>query len=131
MLIGCNSMAIMVSGMLGRNFFGHGWPVELLLVGLVLCAIMAFTDSIWLLIPVGLVLGNGVLLSYYALTGFWRHWAFLWPLEPLLVLGTIVVTIWLAGSGNRTRGVARWLGWGLGLAAAALGSLVSLIAMVL
>ena len=131
LLVGCNSMAIMVSGMLGRDFFEHGWPVELFLAGLVLCAIMAFTDSIWLLIPVGLVLGNGVLLSYYALTGFWRHWTFLWPLEPLLVIGTIVATLWLAGSGGRTRGVARWLGWGLGLAAAALGSLVSLIAMVM
>jgi tRNA A-37 threonylcarbamoyl transferase component Bud32 len=131
LLVGCNSMAIMVSGLLGRNFFQHGWPVELFLAGLVLCAIMAFTDSIWLLIPVGIVLGNGGLLSYYALTGFWRHWTFLWPLEPLLVIGTIVVTLWLARSGGRTRGVARWLGWGLGLAAAALGSLVSLIAMVM
>jgi hypothetical protein len=91
---------------------------------------MAFTDSIWLLIPVGLVLGNGAILSYYALTGFWRHWAFLWPLEPLLVLGTIIVTLWLAGLGNRARGAARWLGLGLGLAALALGIPVSLIAMV-
>jgi len=130
LLIGCNSMAIMVSGMLGRDFFGHGWPVELFLVGLLLCSIMAFTDLIWLLIPVGLVLGNGVILSYYALTGFWNHWAFLWPLEPLLVIGTIAATIWLAGLGDRNRGVARWLGWGLGLAAAMLGGLVSLIAMI-
>ena len=131
LLIGCNSMAIMVSGMLGRDFFKHGWPVELFLAGLVLCAIMAFTDLIWLLIPVGLVLGNGVILSYYALTGFWSHWAFLWPLEPLLVVGTIVVTLWLAGFSNRNRGLARWLGWGLGLAAAMLGGLVSLVAMVM
>ncbi len=130
LLVGCNSMAIMVSGLLGRDFFRHGWPVEVLLAGLVLCTIMAFTDSIWLLIPVGLVLGNGAILSYYALTGFWRHWAFLWPLEPLLIIGTFIVTFWLAGLGNRARGVARWLGLGLGLAALALGISVSLIAMI-
>jgi serine/threonine protein kinase len=131
LLIGCNSMAIMVSGLLGRDFFGHGWPVELFLVGLVLCTIMVFTNSIWLLIPASLVLGNGVILSYYALTGFWSHWAFLWPLEPLLVIGTIAATFWLKGFSDRNRGVARWLGWGLGLAAAVFGGLVSLVAMVI
>jgi hypothetical protein len=129
-LFGCNMMAIMISGLLGHDFFGHGWPIELLLAGVVLCAIMVATRSIWLLIPAGIVVGNGVLLSYYALTGFWTHWSFLWPLEPLLVISTIAVTIWMAGLGDRSRQLSRVLGLALGLMAVALGIPVGLIAMV-
>jgi hypothetical protein len=81
--------------------------------------------SIWMLIPTGLVLGNGLIFSYYALTGYWEHWAFLWPLEPLLFIGTIALTIWLAGRGDRAD-TSRLLARALGLAAIALATLVAL-----
>jgi hypothetical protein len=57
---------------------------------------MEATGSVWLLIPTGIILGNGYILTYYALTGFWRHWAFFWPLEPLLIGVTIWYTLRLA-----------------------------------
>jgi serine/threonine protein kinase len=130
LLFGCNMMAIMISGLLGHDFFSHGWPVEVFLAGLVLCAIMVTTGSVWLLIPAGIVVGNGIILSYYALTGFWNHWSFLWPLEPFLVIGTIVLTIWLAGLGDRSRQLSRALGLALGLVALASSLPVSFIAMI-
>lgn len=130
LLFGCNMMAIMISGLLGHDFFSHGWPVEVFLAGLVLCAIMVTTGSVWLLIPAGIVVGNGIILSYYALTGFWNHWSFLWPLEPFLVIGTIVLTIWLAGLGDRSRQLSRALGLALGLVALASSLPVSFLAMI-
>jgi hypothetical protein len=36
-------------------------------------------------------------------------WAFLWPLEPLLVIGTVLFTLWLSGQGDRGRQTARHL----------------------
>ena len=92
-----------------RGVFGRGWPFELLLVGLALCLVMEATASVWLLIPTGIIVGNGILFSFYAITGWWRLWAVLWPLEPLLIGGTILFTIWLAGQGDRGRQVARHL----------------------
>jgi len=113
----CNMMAVMASGIFRHSVFSHGWPIELLLVGLLLCIFMSVTSVIWLLIPAGIVLGNGALLSYYSITGFWKHWSFLWPLEPMLIVSFIVVTIALARLGERSRRLAQWLGLAMGLVA--------------
>jgi hypothetical protein len=87
-------MIALLSGWWG--IFHRGWPFELLLVGLGLSMIMEATGSVWLLIPTGIILGNGFICSYYALTGLWGHWAFFWPLEPLLIGGTIWYALRLA-----------------------------------
>jgi serine/threonine protein kinase len=106
-LVGFNLLAVMVGLVTGWwGTLGRGWPVELLLVGLLLGAIMGTTGSIWLLIPAGIVLGNGFLFSFYALTGAWRWWAFLWPLEPLLIAGVVLYTIRLAGEPDAARQMA-------------------------
>jgi serine/threonine-protein kinase len=95
-----NMLVIFLGVFTGRwGTFGRGWPFELLLIGLGLSVIMEATGSIWMLIPTGIILGNGFLFAFYALTNAWGLWAFLWPLEPLLVGGTVFITIWLA---NRT-----------------------------
>ncbi len=77
--------------------------------------IMAASQSIWLLIPTGILLGNGVLFAYYTLTENWEQWLFLWPLEPLLIVGTVWLTIRLAGWGDYSRRLAGALGWVLGI----------------
>ncbi len=103
-----NLAALLVGSVTGWwGMWGRGWPFELLLVGLLLATIMAATRSIWLLIPTGIVLGNGYLMSFYALTGAWPLWAFLWPAEPLLIGGTVWYTIHLAGQGDRADRMAR------------------------
>jgi serine/threonine-protein kinase len=89
--------------------FGRGWPFELLLVGLMLSMIMQATGSVWILIPTGIVLGNGYLMSFYAITGWWRLWAILWPLEVLLIVGTVLYTIRLANEWDRARQVSHRL----------------------
>jgi hypothetical protein len=94
-----------------------------------LCAIMAAISSIWMLIPAGIVLGNGVIFSYYALTGNWRHWTFLWPLEPLLIGGTLWLTLRLAKRGERSGRSARRLAHLLGLAAVSWSILIGLLSI--
>ncbi len=80
-----NMLMLWLSGIFGWKVFGHTWPMELVVVGILLAALMSSLPSAWMLIPAGIVLGNGFLFSYYALSGYWQHWTFLWPLEPLLV----------------------------------------------
>ncbi len=90
--------------------FVRGWPFELLVVGLGLCIIMEAWPWPWLVLPTGIILGNGVLMAFYSITGFWALWSWLWPLELMLIIGTFVFTIWLTGQGNRGRHITRYLG---------------------
>jgi serine/threonine protein kinase len=100
-----NMLMLWVSGIFGWKVFGHIWPIELVVVGVLLVALMVSLPNPWLLIPGGIVLGNGFLFSYFALSGMWRNWTFLWPLEPLLVAGCIIAPFLL----NRRGNVGLWL----------------------
>jgi serine/threonine protein kinase len=103
-----NLLAVLVGSITGWwGIYGRGWPFELLLVGLGLCLITDATVSVWLHIPMGIILGNGLLFSFYAITGAWRWWAFLWPLEPLIIAGSVLFAVWLSGQGNHGRQIAR------------------------
>ena len=67
-----NVLALGMGSLTGQwVILNRGWPMEFFLVGLALCIVMVIISSIWMLIPVGIVLGNGVLFSYSALTGNW------------------------------------------------------------
>ena len=115
LLIFANLMAVWLSGALDRwDLFVRIWPMELLLTSVLLGAVMIMARSIWMLLPVGLVWGNGLLFSYYSLTGNWQHWAALWPLEPLLIVGTVWLTIQLARHSAQPDLWARRLGVALG-----------------
>ncbi|HEX7542164.1 MAG TPA: hypothetical protein VF352_08540, partial [Anaerolineales bacterium] len=100
-----NMLMLWVGGISGWNVFGHIWPMELVVVGVLLVALMSSLPSPWLLIPGGIVLGNGFLLSYFALSSKWQNWTFLWPLEPLLVAGSIIAPFLL----NRRGTAGLWL----------------------
>jgi serine/threonine protein kinase len=100
-----NMLMLWLSGIFGWKVFGHTWPMELIVVGILLAALMSSLPSAWLLIPAGIVLGNGLLFSYYALTGYWQHWTFLWPLEPLLVALSIIAPFLL----NQRGAAGLWL----------------------
>jgi serine/threonine protein kinase len=90
-LIGFNLMAVFLGIVSGNwRIFGVGWPAEVILISLGLCLLMVHTGIPALLIPVGILMGNGFLLAFYSLTGFWNFWKFLWPLEPLLVIVVVV-----------------------------------------
>lgn len=89
-----NMLIIMFSGRSGSSwFFSQGWPIELMLVGIAFCLFMINRRNFWLMIPTGLLLGEGFLLSYYALTGRWEDWAFLWPLQVFLIMVVLWYTI--------------------------------------
>jgi serine/threonine protein kinase len=128
LLAGGNMLAVML-GMLTNDWtiFGHGWPMEVLWVAVGLCAILYASRAPWLMVPISLILGNGFIFAYCAITGWWHHWALLWMLEPFFLIGSIVVARHLASRGEEGRETSRRLGWTLGR----LGLLVSLVVMVL
>jgi serine/threonine protein kinase len=95
-----NMLMLWVSGIFGWKVFAHLWPMELVVIGVLLVALMISLPSSWLLIPGGIVLGNGFMFSYFALSGKWQNWTFLWPLEPLLVAGSIIAPFLLNRRGT-------------------------------
>ncbi len=111
LIVGANLLAVAL-GISTRSWalYQYGWPGELILVSILLWLLMAARRVIWLLIPAGIILGNGVIMAYYALTGNWAHWAFFWPLEPALVLGAVAISIYLGNRPDHSRPLARRLG---------------------
>jgi serine/threonine protein kinase len=105
-----NLALLWLSGIFGWKVFGHAWPLEIVAVGVLLSALMAALALPFMLIPAGILMGNGLLFSYYALTGRWSQWTILWPLEPLLVGLSIVTPFLLARQGGRGKWLARRIG---------------------
>ncbi len=105
-----NMALLWLSGIFGWKVFGHAWPLEIIAVGVLLSALMAALAIPWMLVPAGIVMGNGFLFSYFALTGWWNHWTFLWPLEPLLVGLSIVAPFLLIRQGQHGNWLARRIG---------------------
>jgi serine/threonine protein kinase len=105
-----NMLMLWLSGIFGWKVFGHVWPMELVVVGILLIALMIALPSPWLLIPGGIVLGNGFLFSYFALSGKWQDWTFFWPLEPLLLAVCIISPFLLNHQGVNGLWLTRRLG---------------------
>jgi len=101
-LIGYNLIAIMVASIAGNwRIYGIGWPVEILLVGLGFCLAMSEVKAPVLMIPAGILAGTGALMSFYSITGLWRLWAALWPLQVMVVLLSIGGAFWLGARGDQ------------------------------
>ena len=105
-----NMTLIWLSGIFGWKIFGRGWPTELLAVSILLAGLMAALANPWLIIPAGIVMGNGLLFSYYTLTGWWSQWKVFWPLEPILLGVCIIMPFMLQRQGNRGFWLARRVG---------------------
>jgi hypothetical protein len=133
LLIAGNLGVVLFAGSTNQwRIFNYIWPIELLLSSLGLCIVMNVGVTVWLLIPCGILLGNGALFSYYAVTGNWHHWSFFWPIEPLIIILSVVGAIWLAGRGEVSRRASLVLSWVMGLSAIGwciILSLASVIAM--
>ncbi len=118
-MVTLNMMMLSVGGMLNdvAGYFSIAWPVEVFLVAFLLSLFMEALASIWLIIPVGLLINIGALLTYYALTHQWTRW-YWWPLLMLLVAAEIVGTIFWARPDIRRRArlVGRVISLSLGLA---------------
>jgi uncharacterized membrane protein len=127
-----NLLAVMLGLVTGRwGVYGRGWPMELLLIGLLLTETMAVDGNIWTLIPAGILLGNGYLFAFYTITGLWGLWAVLWPAEPLLVIGLIWFALTMSRKGKRASQLSRGLAEAVRRPTTALIILLPLIGMVL
>lgn len=105
-----NMVMLWASGIFGWDVFGRTWPMELVLVGILFFSLMVETHNTWLIIPGGMIMGNGFILAYCALTGRWSDWAILWPLEPLLVAGSIIAPFWVQKNKDGGRSFTRRFG---------------------
>jgi serine/threonine protein kinase len=105
-----NMALLWASGVFGWGVFGRTWPLELVLVGVLFFALLVETLTPWFLIPGGVVMGNGLLLAYYAATGRWQDWALLWPLEPILVGASIIAPFWVRKMKDAGRSFTRRFG---------------------
>jgi len=110
-LVGAGNLCmLMVEMPTGQwHIFERGWPLEILLAGWGMCAVMYVASSIWMLVPVGLTLGTGMLLAYSALTGNWQHWDFLWVFEVWIAVISMVVPVFVARRRRLARALSRIL----------------------
>jgi tRNA A-37 threonylcarbamoyl transferase component Bud32/ADP-ribose pyrophosphatase YjhB (NUDIX family) len=125
----CNSMMLMVS--LPTDWwalFEHGWPIQLFLASLGLCIVMWTTSSIWMLIPIGIISGTGILLTYCSLTGNWDQWVFLWVFELWFVVGSVAVPILLAKRKEQARKLSRLIALLIGISSSVLISIIAFAA---
>jgi hypothetical protein len=121
---------VWIGGLSGRwGLFRTGWPLELLIISIGLFVIMYALNTVWLLIPSGILLGNGLIFAYCQLSGRWDHWAFLWPLEPIVIGGSIWLTFHLARD-KQSRAMVRPIGCAFGVATAAWSTLIAIGSMV-
>ncbi|MGC9397513.1 MAG: serine/threonine-protein kinase [Anaerolineae bacterium] len=126
-----NLMMLAMGGLSGNwGAFERGWPMELWLLGSALALIMAQVESIWLLLPTTLVMGNALLMSYCTLTGKWNQWIFLWVLEVLIVATAIFVPLRLAKQSENAQKVSHSLGTLLAVVGAGFTFLMALLGMV-
>ncbi|CAG0932730.1 eukaryotic-like serine/threonine-protein kinase [Thermoflexales bacterium] len=91
-IIGANMVFLAVAGFSGSfDIFIHGWPLQVLVVGLAFAYVMFATRWLWVLIPTNTLLITGVISSYYWFIdrGNWATWILIAP----VVVGTIIVTI--------------------------------------
>jgi serine/threonine protein kinase len=109
-IIFVNLALIWLGGVFGVKVWNHAWPLEIVAVGVLLSALMAALANPWLLIPAGIVMGNGLLFTFYSMTGWWNLWKFFWPLEPLLVGLSIIAPFLLIRLRERGRWLARRIG---------------------
>jgi serine/threonine-protein kinase len=118
-----NLLMLTIAALTGRwQIFEQGWPIEIFLASWGLCIIMYITSSIWILTPIGLLLGTGMLFTYCLLTGNWDQWSFLWLYEVWIGVGSVFIPIWLARNKTLARGLSRLL--------ALLLSLVSIVCII-
>ena len=112
-LVIVNMVLLWLGGIFGVKVWNHAWPLEIVAVGVLLSALMAALAIPWMLIPAGIVMANALLFTFYAMTGWWNLWTFLWPAEPLLVGLSIVAPFLLVRQGQRGNWLARRIGFAL------------------
>ena len=101
-LVVTNLAMLLLAGITGWwEIYSQGWPAQLFLISLIMCAVIIEEKETWLIVPYGFFVGNGLLLSYYSLTDNWGQWSFLWPLEPMLWLLIVGAGLWLAKQKDR------------------------------
>ena len=108
------------------EIFGRGWPMELLLVGILLALLLSATGNPWLLVPSGILVGTGLVMAFYSITNLWVLGGFIGLLEPLVVAISLFGAFWLARPREKYPDLAKRIGYGLTLLAVVGGGATSI-----
>ena len=95
-LVGVNLVAVFIS-LFAKDFstFEMIWPANIFFVAMFFALLMAQLRNLWLLIPTGILLGTGFLMSYSSITNWWHHWDYLWPLQVIVAIIPVAATFLL------------------------------------
>lgn len=86
-LAGGNLLALGIGSLTGSwQIYSLGWAFELALLAWGLAGIMGALELIWILVPIGILLGNVPLMAYSAFSDNWGAWSYLWIVELMLVV---------------------------------------------
>lgn len=95
--------ALLLAASLSGNWslWAQAWPLEVLALALGFALAAVFMRVPGLAMPASIVGINGAALLFCTLSGAWKAWALLWPVE-FLAVGLGLMVLWLT---NRRRGV--------------------------
>jgi serine/threonine protein kinase len=100
----CAAMNLAITGL---DVYSYGWAFEIFLFAGFLAVIMWAVQKHWMLVPIIIIFGNAMILSYCAITDRWSDWIFLWMLEPLIVGAAVYIPLQLARKASDTSFWAR------------------------
>jgi tRNA A-37 threonylcarbamoyl transferase component Bud32 len=129
MILLVNFFASMSASIFRLNLYERGWPFELFLVAGFLAVIMWAVETHWLLIPIGILLGNTLLLAYSSISARWGDWIFLWMLEPLIIGAAIYFPIRLRKYPSQIKFISRAGGVMVGLLSVFLAGATCILAL--
>ncbi len=93
-IIGANLIFASVVAFTGSlDIFVHGWPLQILVVGLAFAYVMFATRWLWVMIPTNTLLVTGIISGYYWFLdrGNWTIWMLIAPVVVGTLIGTIIL----------------------------------------
>jgi hypothetical protein len=107
------------------------WPLVVIALALGFVAAAIWIRNVWLLIPAMIIGVNGLAFLFCAVTGLWKVWAAIWPIELLTVgLSLLLVNYWVRSNGLARAGTILTIisGFGFALMSLVLSGWVSIVA---
>ena len=82
------------------------WPLIVIALGFGFALSSIAMRVSGLAIPAVIILVNGLVLGFCTMTGMWKVWAVVWPIEPLSVgIGLLILAAFNKSKGTRQAGV--------------------------
>jgi hypothetical protein len=86
---------------------GIGWPMFVILPGLIMLGVAVFSSAAFMAIPGAIVTGTGLILWFQSATDRFETWSYLWALYPVFVGLALIYVGTRTGNAGQVQGGRR------------------------